>query len=88
MQKEALAAISSLGDQVLASGDGLLISTWGRLQSSDHPYWMSTKGGPDGEVKNYFSPYKSAEEAHRIFMRAISDLGKRVELQSHAAVGG
>ena len=88
MQKEALAAMNSIGDGVLASGDESLISTWGRLQSSDHPYWMSTKGGADGEVKNYFSPYKSAEEAHRIFMRAISDLGKRVELQSHAAVGG
>ncbi len=74
MQKEALAAISSLGEKVIATGDETLISTYGRLQSSDHLYWMSTKGGADGEVKNYFSPYKSAEEAHRIFMAAIADL--------------
>ena len=86
MQKEALAAIRALGEPVIASGDGQLIGTWGRLQSSDHLYWMSTKQGSDGEVKNYFSPYRSAEEAHRIFMRAVSDLGKRVRPQ--AAVSG
>jgi len=88
MQKEALAALSALGDKVIASGDDVLIGTWGRLQSSDHLYWMSTKGGADGEVKNYFSPFKSAEEAHRVFMQAITDLGKRAELRTPAAVGG
>lgn len=78
MQKEALAAISSLGEKVIATGDDALIDTWGRLQSSDHLYWMSTKGGADGQVKNYFSPYKNAEEAHRIFMAALGDLRKQL----------
>lgn len=88
MQKEALSAISALGDKVIASGDHALIGTWGRLQSSDHLYWMSTKGGADGEVKNYFSPYKSAEDAHRIFMRAIKDLETRADVLAGMAVPG
>jgi alpha-amylase len=84
MQKEALAAIRALGDKVISTGDQALIGTWGNLQSSDHLYWMSTKGGPDGDVKNYFSPYESAEEARRIFMRAISDLESRARLLAMA----
>ena len=77
MQQEAVAKIHALELPVMASGDETLINTWAHLQSSDHLYWMSTKGGSDGEVKNYFSPYRSAEEAHRIFMAALDDLGKR-----------
>jgi alpha-amylase len=87
MQKEALAAIHDLGDKVIATGDETLIDTWGSLQSSDHLYWMSTKGGSDGEVKNYFSPYQNAEEAHRIFMSAIKDLEKHTGVCSQVAVG-
>ena len=78
MQKEALVALRDLGDKVMATGDATLIGTWGRLQSSEHLYWMSTKQGPDGEVKNYFSPYRSAELAHEVFMRQLGDLQNRV----------
>lgn len=81
MQKEAIAAIHELEEAVTAKGEPDLLDAWGRLQSSDHLYWMSTKGGPDGEVKNYFSPYRSAEEAHGIFMAAVDDLGKQLVAQ-------
>lgn len=77
MQKEAIAKIHALEEPVMASGDKALIDTWARLQSSDHLYWMSTKGGTDGEVSNYFSPYKNAVEAHRIFIAALADLSER-----------
>lgn len=88
MQKEALAALAALEEPLMACGDPELLAAWGRLQSSDHLYWMSTKQGSDGEVKNYFSPYKHAEEAHRVFMQAIGDVEKRVDVQSHVALGG
>jgi alpha-amylase len=88
MQREALAKIRALETPVIATGDRETIGTWGRLQSSDHLYWMSTKGGADGEVKNYFSPYKSAEEAHRIFMGAVSDLASKEGLHSAAQCVG
>jgi len=86
MQREALHVLESLRKPVLSSEDPDLINTWGRLQSSDHLYWMSTKGGSDGQVKNYFSPYRSAEEARRIFMAAVTDLGKRLGAHFGAAV--
>jgi alpha-amylase len=83
MQKEAIAKIHALEAPILALQDPELTNTWERLQSSDHLYWMSTKGGSDGQVTNYFSPYKSAEEAHRIFMRAIADLEKNATVSAH-----
>jgi len=88
MQKEALAKIHGIEEAVMASGDEKLIGTWGSLQSSDHLYWMSTKGGSDGQVKNYFSPYGSAEEAYDVFMRVLGDLEKRAGSHSQAAAGG
>lgn len=78
MQKKALAAIQALEEPVIASGDPALIATWGHLQASDHLYWMSTKGGTDGDVKNYFSPYPSAEAAHKNFMNALSELSEKL----------
>ena len=78
MQKQALSAIVALEEPVLASGDAALIASWRHLQASDHLYWMSTKGGSDGEVTNYFSPYSSAQEAHRIFMRALATIAEDI----------
>ncbi|QTN32816.1 alpha-amylase [Akkermansiaceae bacterium] len=86
MQKEALAKIRSLETPVMSGGDPKLIAAWGALQSSDHLYWMSTKGGSDGQVTSYFSPYRSPQAAYDAFMAALDDLGKRAH--SHAAVGG
>ncbi|MFD2255661.1 glycoside hydrolase family 57 protein [Luteolibacter algae] len=79
MQQEAMAKIRELEPKIVSCGDPVMLATWGRLQSSDHPYWMSTKGGADGDVKNYFSPYKSAEEAYRTFMDALADLEYRLQ---------
>lgn len=86
MQKEALAKIRSLETPVMAGGNAKLIAKWGALQSSDHLYWMSTKGGSDGQVISYFSPYRSPQAAYDAFMAALEELGKRAH--SQAAVGG
>lgn len=81
-QKEAVAKIRALEEPIMASGETSLIDAWARLQSSDHLYWMSTKGGSDGAVTNYFSPYKSPQIAHEVFMRALTDLQKRADILS------
>lgn len=86
MQSEALAKISSLETPLMAGGDAKLIATWGALQSSDHLYWMSTKGGSDGQVTSYFSPYSSPQAAYDALMAVLEDLEKRAH--SHATVGG
>jgi alpha-amylase len=86
MQKEALSKIRALETPVMASGDKAIIAAWGALQSSDHLYWMSTKGGSDGQVTSYFSPYRNPQAAYESFMAALENLGKRAH--SQAAVGG
>ena len=78
MQKEALEKIRALEAPVMASGDAEIIGVWGLLQSSDHLYWMSTKGGSDGRLTDYFSPYPRPQVAHEVFMAALSDLEKRL----------
>jgi alpha-amylase len=77
MQKEAMAKICSLETPVLRTKNAALISEWGRLQASDHLYWMSTKGGSDGQVTNYFSPYSGPNVAYDTFMRALENISKK-----------
>ena len=74
MQKEAVSKLQGLEAAVMSSGDEKLIGTWGGLQSSDHLYWMSTKGGSDGHVSSYFSPYQSPQDAYDVFMHAVGEV--------------
>lgn len=85
MQQEALSALHKIEDSVLSSRNEEILQTWGRLQSSDHLYWMSTKGGSDGQTASYFAPYPNATEAHTIFMKAVRDLEQRLEELSMSA---
>jgi alpha-amylase len=73
MQKEAVKRIYSLEDRVLKSSNESLIDTWGRLQTSDHFYYMSTKYQADGKVHAYFSPYGSPFDAYINYMNVVSD---------------
>ena len=50
-----------------------------KLQTSDHFYWMSTKGGTDGGVPSYFSPYGTPYDAYIYFMNALGDLQIRLK---------
>lgn len=79
MQQEAIAKIHRLEDEVIAAGDPDLMHVWAKLQTSDHFYWMSTKGGTDGGVHQYFSPYQSPYDAYIYFMNALADLQVRLK---------
>jgi alpha-amylase len=78
MQQEAIAKIHRLEEEVLAAKDPDLAHVWAKLQTSDHFYWMSTKGGTDGSVHQYFSPYSSPYDAYIYFMNALGDLQVRL----------
>jgi alpha-amylase len=79
MQKEAIQRLYALKEDVLRTNDEGLIHVWSLLQTSDHFYYMSTKGGNDGDVHQYFSPYASAYDAYVYYMNVLSDVELRVE---------
>lgn len=74
MQYEAVNKIHSLEKKVKTSKNKHLVHTWAKLQTSDHFYYMCTKGATDGLVHNYFSPYDSPYDGYIYFMNALSDL--------------
>ena len=78
MQQEAIAKVHRLEPEILAVNDPDLTDTWAKMQTSDHFYWMSTKGGPDGSVHQYFTPYPSPYDAYIYFMNVLADLQIRL----------
>jgi len=44
---------------------------WRKLQTSDHFYYMSNKGGADGIVHRYFSPFESPYDAFITYMNVL-----------------
>ncbi|MES2438502.1 MAG: glycoside hydrolase family 57 protein [Verrucomicrobiota bacterium] len=78
MQQEAIAKVHRLEQQILAVNDPELTDTWAKMQTSDHFYWMSTKGGTDGSVHSYFTPYPSPYDAYIYFMNVLADLQIRL----------
>lgn len=78
MQQQAITALYSLEQKVLATGDIALIGDWRRLTTSDHFYYMCTKWFSDGDIHAYFSPYKTPYEANINFMNSWHDLKYRL----------
>lgn len=74
MQKEAIKRIYSLEEKVLKSNSEPLIETWGRLQTSDYFYYMSTKVQNNNEnTQKDYSPHQSPFDAYINYMNIISD---------------
>jgi alpha-amylase len=83
MQLESFERLRKLEPQLKGLGDPYLMKAWRYLQTSDHIYYMSTKGGGTGEVHSYFSPYSSPGFAYETFTKTISDLEHRVGIARH-----
>jgi alpha-amylase len=83
MQLESFERLGKLEPQLKRLGDPYLMKAWRYLQTSDHIYYMSTKGGGTGEVHSYFSPYSSPQVAYETFTKVISDLEQRVGIACH-----
>ena len=77
MQMDAAKKIYEWEKQVIKVNDPLLTDIWGKLQCSDHFYYMSTKGWNDGAVHKYFSPFNSPYDAYLHYMNILSDLEVR-----------
>jgi alpha-amylase len=83
MQRESFDRLRKLEPQLKRLGDLQLLKAWRYLQTSDHIYYMSTKGGGTGEVHSYFSPFASPGLAYETFTKTISDLEQRVGIARH-----
>ncbi|MCD6529799.1 glycoside hydrolase family 57 protein [Candidatus Bathyarchaeota archaeon] len=79
MQLTVYESIKSLGPLVRSLGDARFYMVWRRLQSSDHLYYMSIKGGGSGDVHDYFNPYGSPYEAFTVYLRVLADFEVRLK---------
>jgi alpha-amylase len=79
MQQEAFERIYKLETLVKETEDEELLEIWGRLQTSDHFYYISTKHLSDGEVHSYFNPYGSPYDAYINYMNVLTDFEKCIE---------
>ena len=62
-------------------GNKELLNMWRYLQTSDHLYYMSTKGGGPGTVHSTFNPYDSPAEAFITYIEILSDLQSRFHIE-------
>jgi alpha-amylase len=85
MQANALHDVYALADEVLASGDEVLIDDWRKLQTSDHFYYMCTKWFADGDVHKYFNPYESPYDAYINYMNILDNVRGRLAAVSPSA---
>lgn len=73
MQDNAFEKVSSLLAAVNKLNDLHTSSVWGKLQTSDHFYYMCVKYLSDGDVHKYFNHYSSPYEAYITYMNVLSD---------------
>lgn len=82
MQDSALKAIAELQDEIKGRGDEKLLDVWRKLLSSDHFYYMCTKGLSDGDVHAYFRPYESPYDAFVNYMNVLKDVRRLLGLST------
>lgn len=81
MQHHAIDIFRALESRILEPDYKDLLADWGILQTSDFLYWMSTKGGDDGKLTSYFSPYANANQAYEAFLSAVKQIAKKCKVK-------
>jgi len=79
MQRACFNELKNIGKKLRLKGDKELLATWRRLQTSDHLYYVSTKGLQDGDVHAYFSPYDGPYEGFINYMNILQDLKHKID---------
>lgn len=77
MQQNAIDELYKLERIVKELGDNDILTSWRRLQGSDHFYYMCTKYFADGDVHKYFNPYDSPYDSFINFMNVLDNLKLR-----------
>jgi alpha-amylase len=79
LQDEAFSKLFLTWNKVKESDDPDILADWGKLQTSDHFYYMCTKWFSDGTIHKYFNPYSSPYEAFINYMNVLSDFIIRLD---------
>ena len=78
LQRSAFAAAKKVGQLIHLKDDPELLTTWRKLMTSDHFYYMYLGGhGADMGVHQYFSAYGNPYDAYANYMNALTDLRRR-----------
>lgn len=86
LQNEAFNKLYSVAERVRLCDNRQLKQDWGRLQASDHLFYMSTKHFADGSSHAAFSPYETPFQAFTNYMNVLADFIVRVEDQYPMAI--
>ena len=78
MQFACFNELKDIGKKLKKRGDEELLNVWRRLQTSDHLYYVSTKGLEDGNVHAYFSHYDSPYDGFINYMNVLQDLKQKI----------
>ncbi|MBN1281055.1 MAG: glycoside hydrolase family 57 protein [Candidatus Thermoplasmatota archaeon] len=79
MQIACFNELKDIGQKLKRKGDRDLLYVWRLLQTSDHLYYISTKGFEDGTVHAYFSPYEAPYDGFINYMNILQDLKEKAE---------
>ena len=78
MQIACFNELKDIGRKLKKQDDKDLLYVWRLLQTSDHLYYVSTKGLEDGNVHAYFSPYDMPYEGFINYMNILQDLKLKI----------
>jgi alpha-amylase len=78
MQIACFNELKDIGERLKVQGDRDLLHAWRLLQTSDHLYYVSTKGYEDGNVHAYFSPYDAPYDGFINYMNILQDFKQKV----------
>jgi len=78
MQIACFNELKNIGQKLKDHGNKDLLHAWRLLQTSDHLYYVSTKGYEDGNVHAYFSPYDAPYDGFINFMNILQDFKHKV----------
>ena len=77
MQRSCFYELQGLGKKLKEKKDPKLLDAWRKLQTSDHLYYISTKGFEDGNVHQYFSHYDSPYDGFINYMNILQDFKQK-----------
>ena len=78
MQIACFNELKDIGNKIKKQNQPELLKTWRYLQTSDHLYYVSTKGFEDGNVHAYFSHYDNPYDGFINYMNILQDLKQKV----------